>query len=162
MKKKDTDALSTLRMVKSRLKEYAIANLLKDDVPDEEAIKVIGTYVKQLKKSIGEYEKGGEAAKDSIAKINFEIEFLSPYLPQLLDEAQTQAIVDKVVAELNNPPKRQRGMGMGIVKIRTGSLGPITTSAPAKAKTAPEAPIAIEKGDARSRYKTPPSMPPPK
>ena len=123
MKQKDADALSTLRMVKSRLKEYAIANLIKDDLPDEEALKVIGTYVKQLKKSIGEYEKGGDAATDSIAKINFEIEYLAPYLPQLLDEAQTQAIVTQVVAELNNPPKRQSGMVMGrIMKTYKGKV----------------------------------------
>lgn len=123
MKAKDRNALSVLRMVKSRIKEYAIAKLIKDDVPDEEAIAVIGTYVKQLKKSLVEFEKGGESAADSIIQINFEIEYLTPFLPQMLDEAQTQAIVEQVVTDLGNPPKQQSGMVMGrIMKEHKGKV----------------------------------------
>jgi uncharacterized protein len=123
MKAKDSAALSVLRMVKSRLKEYTIANLIKDDISDEDAIKVIATYVKQLKKSLVEFEKGGEAAQENIASINFEIEYLSPFLPQMLDEAQTQTIVEQVIADLGNPPKRQSGMVMGrIMKEHKGKV----------------------------------------
>ena len=44
----------------------------------------------------------------------------------------------------------QRGSGAGMGKTKTLNLGIITASAPPRAKTAPEAPIAMEKGGARS------------
>jgi len=43
----------------------------------------------------------------------------------------------------------QRGSGTGMGKIKTLNLGLITVSTPPRAKIAPEAPTAMEKGDAR-------------
>ena len=56
----------------------------------------------------------------------------------------------------------QRGMATGIGNTNTLSLGLITARAPPKAKTAPEAPIAIEYGGARSMNKRLPTIPPQK
>ena len=41
----------------------------------------------------------------------------------------------------------QRGSGTGMGKIKTLNLGLITVSTPPRAKTAPEAPMAMERGD---------------
>jgi len=56
----------------------------------------------------------------------------------------------------------QRGIGAGMGKTITGTLGLIIASAPPRAKIAPEAPTTMEKGDARSMNKILPSIPPPK
>jgi len=123
MKSKDAQALSVLRMIKSRIKEYAIANMIKDEVTDDDAQKVIATYVKQMKKAIGDFEKGGESAKDSIAQLSFEVEYLSPFLPKLMDEAQTAEIVNKVIVDIGSPTARQAGMVMGrIMKEYKGQV----------------------------------------
>ncbi len=123
MKNQDAQALSVLRMIKSRIKEYAIANLIKDEVPDEDVTKVIGTYVKQMKKAIVEFEKGGDDARDSIANLQFEIDYLSPYLPSLMDEFQTAEIVNNVIADIDSPTPRQAGMVMGrIMKEYKGQV----------------------------------------
>ena len=53
-----------------------------------------------------------------------------------------------------------RGSGTGIGNTRTLSLGLISTSTPPRAKTAPEAPITIEKVGPRSKYKMFPNIPP--
>ena len=54
---------------------------------------------------------------------------------------------------IKKPPMTatQRGMGAGIGKTKTVNFGLITVNTPATAKTAPEAPTAMEKGDAKSR-----------
>ena len=41
----------------------------------------------------------------------------------------------------------QRGSGAGMGKIKTLNLGLITVSTPPRAKMAPEAPMAVERGD---------------
>ena len=51
-------------------------------------------------------------------------------------------------------------MGMGMGNIRTGTLGTITTRAPARAKMAPEAPTPVVNGLARRTKRKFPARPP--
>jgi len=126
MKARDASTVSVLRMVKAKLKEYAIEKRISGDVPDAEARQVIATYAKQLRKSLPEFEKGGEAARDAIARIRFEIDYLEPFLPQFLDEARTREIVQRVVTEMGRPPQQKTGMVMGhIMKEHAGQVDPV-------------------------------------
>jgi len=52
------------------------------------------------------------------------------------------------------------GMGIGMNNIKTGTLGTIIARAPARAKTAPEAPIPVENGLARRTKRMFPASPP--
>lgn len=125
MKAKDAATVSTLRMVKAKLKEYAIEKRLGDDIPDADAQQVIAAYVKQLRKSLPEFEKGGAAASEAIARIQGEIAYLEPFLPKLMDEAQTRAIVTRIVTEMGQPPAQKVGMVMGrIMKEHAGQVDP--------------------------------------
>jgi len=125
MKAKDAATVSTLRMVKAKLKEHAIEKRLGDDIPDADAQQVIAAYVKQLRKSLPEFEKGGEAAREAIARIQEEIAYLEPFLPKLLDEGQTRAIVTRIVTEVGKPPAQKVGMVMGrIMKEHAGQVDP--------------------------------------
>lgn len=54
----------------------------------------------------------------------------------------------------------QSGIGSGMGKTSTGNLGAIMANVPPRAKIAPEAPIPIERGDARRMKRTFPTMPP--
>lgn len=54
----------------------------------------------------------------------------------------------------------QSGMGSGMGKTSTGNLGAIMANVPPRAKIAPEAPIPIEKGDARRTKRMFPRIPP--
>ena len=56
--------------------------------------KLIASYVKALKGSIE-----AMAGTDLAAKYQTEVDLLAPYLPQLLDEAATRAIVEPLVGE---------------------------------------------------------------
>jgi len=125
LKAKDAATVSTLRMVKAKLKEHAIEKHLGAEIPDADAQQVIAAYVKQLRKSLPEFEKGGESARDAIAHIQSEIAYLEPFLPKLLDEGQTRAIVARVVTEMGKPGPQKVGMVMGrIMKEHAGQVDP--------------------------------------
>ena len=113
MRAKDERALKVIRMVRVRLKDHAREAKIEGDLPDAEVRRIVGTYVKQLRKSIPEFEKGGEAARAAIEGIQFEIDYLEPFVPKSLDEAQTREIVREAIAALGNPPKQKSGMVIG-------------------------------------------------
>ncbi len=113
MRSKNERELKVIRMVRTRLKNHIREAKVEGELPDAEVRRIVGAYVKQLKKSVPEFEKGGEAARDAIEQIRFEIDYLEPFAPQLLDEAQTRALVERVVAEMGKPPVQKSGMVMG-------------------------------------------------
>jgi uncharacterized protein YqeY len=126
MKSKDAAALKTLRMVRARLHEHARQRRVAErELSDAEVRQIVSAYVKQLRKSIPEFEKGGATAQAAIAEIRAEIAFLEPYLPQLLDEAATRALVAETVAEMGRPPRQRSGMVIGrIMKAHAAEVDP--------------------------------------
>ncbi|MCK4303436.1 MAG: GatB/YqeY domain-containing protein [Candidatus Eisenbacteria sp.] len=115
MRAKDKSALKVLRMIRTRLKEHIRNSKLEGEIPDDEVSQIVASYVKQLRKSLPEFEKGGESARGAISEIKSEIAYLEPFMPQLLDEAQTRAIVEKAVEELGHPPAKMMGKVIGHV-----------------------------------------------
>ncbi len=113
MRAKDERALKVIRMVRTRLKDHAREAKIEGDLPDADVRRIVGTYVKQLRKSIPEFEKGGESARAAIEGIQYEIDYLEPFVPRSLDEAQTREIVRQAVAALGNPPLQKSGMVIG-------------------------------------------------
>ncbi len=113
MKAKDESALNVIRMVRTRLKDHAREAKIEGDLSDADVRRIVGAYVKQLRKSLTEFEKGGEAARPAIAGIQYEIDYLQPFCPAALDEAQTRQIVREAIAALGNPPRQKSGMVIG-------------------------------------------------
>ena len=125
MRAKDQDVLKVLRMVRARLREYARDNKIEGDLSDEAVREVVSAYARQLRKSLPEFEKGGESAREAIAGIQFELEYLEPFLPRLLDEGQTRELVARAVAELGHPPARMMGQVIGhIMKSHKNEVDP--------------------------------------
>ena len=78
MKAKDKARLSTLRMLKTALKNKQIE--LMHELSDEEALAVVKKQIKELNKSIELFETGGRPELAEAAKA--EIEILESYLPK--------------------------------------------------------------------------------
>ena len=126
MKARDARTVGALRMAKARMKQHQIDQRIEGELPDSEARQVIATYVKQLTKSIPEFEKAGEAGKSRIEALRFEIACLEVYLPRFADEAETRRIVAAAVEELGHPPLQRGGMVIGqIMKSHKGELDPV-------------------------------------
>ncbi len=108
MRKREELRLSTLRMMKSALKNKEID---KRAVLDEkEELQVFSTLIKQRKDSIEAFEKGNrpELAKKEAE----EITIIEAYMPKALDEADIVAAVKATVAEMGSPTMRDMGTVM--------------------------------------------------
>jgi|HubBroStandDraft_3_1064219.scaffolds.fasta_scaffold28984_2 uncharacterized protein YqeY len=115
MRSKDAERLSVLRMVKSALTNAAIEKRgVTGGLADSEAVGVIRKQVKQRRDSIESFEKGGRP--ELAAKERKEIEFLTEYLPQPLEEDEINQLVKDAIAEAGATSKAQMG---AVMKIAT-------------------------------------------
>jgi uncharacterized protein len=114
MKAKMADRLSTLRMVKTAIKNREIAKMA--PVSDDEAMQVLQTLVKQRRDSIEMFQKGGrvELAEKEAA----EITVIEEYLPAAVSEEEIKQAVDDVVRETNATAVKEMGATMKLVMAR--------------------------------------------
>ncbi len=108
MKARDERRLSTLRMMKTALKNKEIDK--RAPLTDPEAQAVLGTLIKQRKDSIEQFTKGGR--QDLADKEQAEIVLIETYLPKALGEAEIAATVKSVIAEMGSPTMKDMGMVM--------------------------------------------------
>ncbi len=108
MKARDAARLSTLRLVQAALKYEQIEK--GHELSDEEAEAVLRRALKQRHDSVEQYRTGNR--EDLAAKEEAEILILQTYLPQLLTEAETEAIVDATIASTGAASKKDMGKVM--------------------------------------------------
>ena len=96
MKAGEKEKSSTLRITLAKLKDKRIEK--RDDLSEEEEVKILQTLVKQRKESIELYEKGGR--EDLVNAEKNEMEILNGYLPKMMSEDDIRSIVQSVVKEV--------------------------------------------------------------
>ena len=117
MKSGDKDKAGTLRTLLAKLKDKQINT--RKDLTEKECISVIKTLVKQRKESIEMYEKAGR--KGLAIKEKLELDILSVYLPEIMDEGDTRKLVQAVITETNAKGLSDLGKVMPIVMQKGGS-----------------------------------------
>src|SRR5579864_5042001 len=98
MKARDEQRLSTLRMVKTALKNREIEKMAPLD--DKESQAVLSTLIKQRKESVEQFTKGGR--QEMADKEAAEIVLIETYLPKAAGEAEIVAGVKAVIAEMGS------------------------------------------------------------
>ena len=117
MKSGNKDKAGTLRTLLAKLKDKQINT--RKDLTEKECISVIKTLVKQRKESIEMYEKAG---REGLAmKEKSELDILSVYLPEMMDERETRKLVEAVITEINAKGLSDLGKVMPIVMQKGGS-----------------------------------------
>ena len=96
MKARRSDEVSVIRMIKSRITELQTSSSFQGEIDDQAVISVITAYSKQMTKALTEFEKAGTAGAEQIDALKYEIEYLSPFLPTKLGEAETFKLVAEV------------------------------------------------------------------
>jgi uncharacterized protein YqeY len=114
MKNKDAERLSTLRMVKTALKNREIDKMAA--LTDEEAIKVLQSMVKQRRESIEQYNQGGRA--ELAEKEAAEIKVIEEYLPAALGEDAITKLVEETIAETGATSMKEMGNVMKVVMAK--------------------------------------------
>src|SRR5258708_10752919 len=93
MKARDEARLSTLRMVKSALKNREVEKMAPLD--DKESQQVLSTLIKQRKDSVEQFTKGGR--QEMAAKEAAKIQLIDRYLPKAAGEAEIATEVKAVI-----------------------------------------------------------------
>lgn len=119
MKARDEQRLSTLRMIKTALKNREIEKMAPLD--DKESQQVLTTLIKQRKESVEQFLKGGR--KEMADKEAAEILMIEAYLPKAAGEEQIVAGVKAVIAEMGSPTMKDMGAVMKNVMARFAGAG---------------------------------------
>ena len=117
LKNKNKTLVSTLRLIIAAIKERDIANRKggkKEEVKDQEIIKVLQKMKKQRQDSASLYEKGGRQELLNVEKA--EIEVIDTFLPKQLSEEETKKICKEIIESIGASSIKDMGKIMGSLK----------------------------------------------
>ena len=120
MKAKETVRLASLRSVKAAIMLAKAAEGATGEVTDQDIEKIIRKLVKQRKESAQQYTDAGrpELAENELAEAGF----MEVYLPKQLSEAEVEAELVKIIAEIGACQPSDMGKVMGTATKRLAGL----------------------------------------
>jgi uncharacterized protein YqeY len=116
MKSNDKLRLSTIRMIRSALKNKEID--LRKKLEDEEVAKVIQAMVRKGEESVEQFQIGGRM--DLVDKEKKEIEIMKSFLPQPLSQEEILKIIDQSIQETQASSPKDIGKVMKSVMPKIG------------------------------------------
>ena len=105
----DRSRRDTLRLLIAALENGRIE--VGHELSDDESLKVLHKEAKQRRDSIEEYRKGGREDLEEVE--GQELELISGYLPELLDDAAVRRIVEETISEVGAAGPDDLGKVMG-------------------------------------------------
>jgi uncharacterized protein YqeY len=116
MKSSDKLRLSTIRMIRSALKNKEIE--IRKKLEDEDVVKVIQAMVRKGEESVEQFQTGGRT--DLVEKEKKEIEILRSFLPQPLSQDQILKIINQSIQETQASSLKDIGKVMKSVMPKIG------------------------------------------
>ena len=116
MKANDKLRLSTIRMIRSALKNKEIEARKKLD--DEDVMRVIQGMIRKGEESLEQFQAGGRA--DLVEKEQKEIEVLKSYLPHPISREEIVKIIDETIKETQASSLKDLGKVMKSVMPKLG------------------------------------------
>lgn len=135
MRAGDKVATAALRMVRTKVMERRTAKNAVE-ITDEVVVDTIRNYTKQLQGAIDELIQHGAGEDESnVAQMRTEIAYLDRFLPKMMDETETAALVDRILAEQGITDPKQAGKATGLImKDHKGKVDPGLVAKLVKAK----------------------------
>ena len=109
MKSKDTFKLGVVRMVKGAVQLEKI-NLKREELSDDEIIKLISKQIKMRKDSIAEFTKAGRL--DLVQQNEKEIDVLKEYMPEEMSEEEVSNIINEAISSTGASNIKEMGKVM--------------------------------------------------
>src|SRR3972149_7061377 len=116
MKSNDKLRLSTIRMIRSALKNKEIE--LRKKLEEEDVVKVIQAMTRKGEESIEQFQTGGRM--DLVEKEKKEMEILKSFLPQPLSQEEIFKIIDQSIQETQASSQKDIGKVMKSVMPKIG------------------------------------------
>ena len=131
IKAKNTIEINTLRLIKSAIKDRDISNRSGDNnkgIVDLEILSLLQNLIKQRKDSIDSFKVASR--NDLIAVEQGEIDVIRQFLPQQLNEEDTEKIIEKIFYTL----KDMGGLMKNLKSSHAGSIDMALAGKIAKSK----------------------------
>jgi uncharacterized protein YqeY len=118
MRAKDTVALEALRAIKSELLLAQTASGSKEEISDDEEIKLLQRLVKTRKESARIFTEQNrlDLAEPELAQIAV----IEKFLPAQLSEAEVEAVIAKIISETGAAGIASMGKVMGLAAAQLG------------------------------------------
>lgn len=118
MRAKDTVALEALRAIKSELLLAQTASGAKEELAEDEEIKLLQRLVKTRKESARIFTEQNrlDLAEPELAQIAV----IEKFLPAQLSEAEVEAVIAKIIAETGASGIASMGKVMGLASAQLG------------------------------------------
>lgn len=131
MRARDAARLSAVRLLLAAIKQFEVDQRI--EAGDTDVIAITGKLIKQRRDAADQYDAA--AREDLAAKERAEIEVISVYLPQALDEAEIAALIDAAIAQSGATGPQAMGKVMGLLKPQLAGRADIAqVSAQVKAR----------------------------
>lgn len=112
MKGGDKARLATLRMMHAAIRQREIDS--QSELDDQGVLEVLDRQARQHRESIAQY---GEAGRDDLVeREQAEVAVIAEYLPEPLDEAELDCLVDAAIAATGAASMKDMGAVMGELK----------------------------------------------
>jgi uncharacterized protein YqeY len=118
MRAKDTVALEALRAIKSELLLAQTASGSKEEISEDEEVKLLQRLVKTRKESARIYTEQNrpDLAEPELAQVAV----IEKFLPAQLSEAEIEAVIAKIIAETGASGIASMGKVMGLASAQLG------------------------------------------
>ena len=123
MKARDTQRISTIRIINAAIKDRDIAVRSEENVKgvtDKEILSILAKMIKQRQESAKQYEEAGriELAEQELS----EIRIIETFLPKQMTENEMIETVDKTIQEMKAASIRDMGKVMGVLKQKYAGI----------------------------------------
>jgi len=119
MKARNERAVATLRLISAALKDRDIAARGKgklDGIDEAEILSMLQTMIKQRRESITHFEQGGRL--ELAQQEQEEIAIIEGFLPKQMSDAEAQAAIQALIAELGATSIKDMGRTMTALRER--------------------------------------------
>ena len=114
MKARDKDRLKVVRLMLAAIKQIEVDERIELD--DARILSVLEKMVKQRRDSVTQFDQGN---REDLSAIELaEIAVIETYLPEPLDEAELDSIIDAAISSTGAESIRDMGKVMGQVKAK--------------------------------------------
>jgi uncharacterized protein YqeY len=120
MRAKDAPRRDVIRQIETEIAVARSQPGFAGELDDDLYRQVIGSYVKKMSKTREEYLEIGERGEAMAEKLGFEVEYLSRWMPQKLDEEGTRGLVREAIEELGVADEKAAGQVTGHLMKKHG------------------------------------------
>ena len=132
MKAKDKPRLDAIRQIQTEVAKKKAEK--GEEVTDDLVLGVISSYVKKMIKAVEEYKSLGGRGIEMADNIQFEVDFLSEWLPEQLSAEDIEKLVEEVLSEMGEVDMSQMGKVIGAVMSKGEGIDGGTVSQIVKEK----------------------------